>query len=197
MGLIAARFIAMSHGMRIETERTPNPQVLKFLPGFPIAADGQDFALPEEGQDVPLVKDLFALGDVERVFVGRDFISVAKAEGSADWVVLKPQILGVLLDHLQAGVMVLDDRAAEVEVFDSPEDAEVIAKIRELLDTRIRPAVANDGGDIIYRGFQDGVVFLNMQGSCAGCPSATATLKGGIENLLTYYVPEVTEVRAV
>jgi Fe-S cluster biogenesis protein NfuA len=184
--------------MLIETERTPNPATLKFLPGREVRPGaGVDFATPEEAQRSPLARALFALGDVERVYFGQDFVSVTKSPGSADWELLKLDILGVLMDHLPSGAPLLLEEEVEAETFDAPEDAEIVAQIRDLLDTRVRPAVANDGGDIVYRGFQRGVVFLHMRGSCAGCPSSTATLKGGIENLLRHYVPEVTEVRAV
>ncbi len=184
--------------MLIETERTPNPATLKFLPGRMVApGDGVDFATPEAAERSPLAHNLFRLGDVERVYFGSDFISVTKAEGSADWESLKPEVLGLILDHYASGSPLLTGEAAEIETHDDPEDADIVAQIRDLLETRVRPAVASDGGDIVYRGFQKGVVFLHMQGSCAGCPSSTATLKGGIENLLRHYVPEVVEVRAV
>jgi Fe-S cluster biogenesis protein NfuA len=184
--------------MLIETERTPNPATLKFLPGRPVSPGGtRDFATPESADAAPLARDLFALGDVERVFFGEDFITVTKAPGSADWETLKIDVLGLIMDHLASGSPMQVGEEAEVETFDDPADADVVAQIRDLLETRIRPAVANDGGDIIYRGFQRGVVFLQLQGSCAGCPSSTATLKGGIENLLRHYVPEVSEVRAI
>ena len=191
------------HPMLIETETTPNPSTLKFLPGRPVMTTGtRDFATPEEAEASPLADALFGLGDVEGVFFGSDFVSVTGAPGS-DWRDLKPNVLGVLLDHFSgdmplfrpgsaAGIAVDDDALA-----DDPADAEIVSQIRELIDTRVRPAVANDGGDIIYRGFQKGTVFLKMQGACAGCPSSTATLKHGIESLLKHYVPEVTEVRAV
>ncbi|MFA7440320.1 MAG: NifU family protein [Sphingomonadaceae bacterium] len=185
--------------MLIETERTPNPATLKFLPGQPVAPDGPfDFANAEVGASSPLAVRIFALGDVERVFLGSDFITVTRMADGALWEALKPQVLGAIMDHFASGQPIVSSGAeTAVETFDDPADAEIIAQIRELLDTRVRPAVANDGGDIVYRGFQQGVVYLNMQGSCAGCPSSTATLKGGIENLLRHYVPEVREVRAV
>ena len=131
------------------------------------------------------------------MFFGPDFVSVTKAEGSADWSSLKPQILGILVDHFASGAPLFTGEAPSIEVHDDPADADIVAQIKELLETRIRPAVANDGGDIIYRGFDKGVVYLQMQGACSGCPSSTATLKGGIENLLKHYVPEVVDVRAV
>ena len=188
--------------MLIETETTPNPATLKFLPGRPVMASGtRDFATPEEAEASPLADALYGLGDVEGVFFGSDFVSVTAAPGS-DWRTLKPDVLSVLLDHFSgdmplfrpgnAGAIAIED-----ETVDDPEDADIVSQIKELIDTRVRPAVANDGGDIIYRGFQQGTVFLKMQGACAGCPSSTATLKQGIEQLLKYYVPEVTEVRAV
>jgi len=185
--------------MFIETERTPNPATLKFLPGRAVMASGAaDFPDPETAQGSPLAAALFALGDVQGVLFGGDFVAVTKAEGSADWASLKPQVLGVLVDHFATGApLFVGEVDAEEELHDDPADADVVAQIRELIDTRVRPAVANDGGDIVYRGFDKGVVFLRMHGACAGCPSSTATLKNGIENLLKYYVPEVTEVRAV
>ncbi len=184
--------------MYIETERTPNPATLKFLPGRAVSESGGiDFATPEAAQVSPLASALFSLGDVEGVFVGRDFVSVTKAEGSADWTSLKPQILGILADHFASGAPLMISEAADEALNDDPADADIVAQIRDLIDTRVRPAVAEDGGDIVYRGFEKGVVFLKMHGACSGCPSSTATLKNGIENLLKHYVPEVIEVRAI
>ena len=188
--------------MFIETERTPNPATLKFLPGRVVMAEGTaNFDSPEAAQASPLAAAIFALGDIQGVFFGQDFVSVSKAEGSAEWATLKPQILGLLVDHFSAGLPLFAGDAAngasEAAVHDDPADAEIVAQIQELLDTRVRPAVARDGGDIIYRGFDKGTVYLHMQGACSGCPSSTATLKNGIENLLRYYVPEVEEVRSV
>lgn len=184
--------------MLIETERTPNPATLKFLPGRQVLeGEGADFADPEAAERSPLARSLFAHGDVERVYFGTDFITVTKAPGGAEWESLKPEVLGLIMDHFASGAPLLSGAEEEAETFDDPEDAEIVAQIRDLLDTRVRPAVANDGGDIVYRGFQKGIVYLHMRGSCAGCPSSTATLKGGIENLLRHYVPEVMEVRAV
>jgi Fe-S cluster biogenesis protein NfuA len=191
--------------MLIETETTPNPATLKFLPGRAVMDAGtRDFATPEEAEASPLAEQLFDLGDVTGVFFGSDFISVTAAPG-VEWSFLKGDVLALLLDHFSAnmplfkpgnagGFSVPADDSAFAE---NPEDADIVAQIKELIDTRVRPAVANDGGDIIYRGFDQGKVFLRMQGACAGCPSSTATLKNGIEQLLKYYVPEVTEVRAV
>ncbi len=190
--------------MLIETELTPNPATVKFLPGQTVMDAGtRDFATPEEAEASPLADALFGLGDVTGVFFGRDFVSVTAAPGT-DWASLKPDVIGLLLDHYTAqmplfrpgsaaGISV----AADDVTTDDPADADIVAQIRELIDTRVRPAVANDGGDIVYRGFDKGKVFLQMQGACSGCPSSSATLKNGIEQLLRYYVPEVTEVRAV
>ena len=186
--------------MFIETERTPNPATLMFRPGRSVT-DGAtvDFATPEAGEASPLAAALFSIGDVERVFFGSDFVSVTKAEGAADWTSLKVQVLGLLVDHFSSGAPLFAGAAtqAAMAVSDDPEDADIVAQINELLDERVRPQVANDGGDIVYRGFDKGVVYLEMQGACSGCPSSTATLKMGIESLLKYYVPEVSEVRAV
>ena len=190
--------------MLIETEATPNPATLKFLPGRTVMDAGtRDFATPEEAEASPLADALFGLGDVTGVFFGRDFVSVTVAAG-VDWRDAKPDVLSILLDHFSAQMPLFRSPSAgfsvpppEAEVADDPADAEIVAQIRELIDTRVRPAVANDGGDIVYRGFDKGKVFLRMQGACAGCPSSSATLKNGIEQLLRYYVPEVTEVRAV
>jgi len=191
-------------GMFIETETTPNPATLKFLPGQPVMPSGtRDFASPEEAEASPLAQALFDTGEVTGVFFGRDFVSVTAAPG-ADWSALKPQVVAVLLDHFvsQAPLFAGGDASgiavpAEDEAMgNDPADAEIVEQIKELIETRVRPAVAGDGGDIRYRGFRDGVVYLTMQGACSGCPSSTATLKQGIEGLLKHYVPEVTEVRA-
>ena len=192
--------------MLIETEPTPNPATLKFLPGRTVMEAGtRDFATPEEAEASPLAIALFNLGDVTGVFFGRDFISVTAAP-EVDWTTLKPDVLALLLDHFSANMpLFMPGSAAGISVpaedelafADDPADEDIIVQIKELIDTRVRPAVANDGGDIIYRGFDKGKVYLKMQGACSGCPSSTATLKNGIEQLLKYYVPEVTEVRAV
>ncbi len=190
--------------MFIETETTPNPATLKFLPGQPVMSAGtRDFASPEDAEASPLALALFDTGDVTGVFFGRDFVSVTAAPG-ADWSVLKPQVVAVLLDHFisQAPLFAGGDASSiavpadEEAIDDDPADAEIVEQIKELIETRVRPAVAGDGGDIRYRGYRDGVVYLTMQGACSGCPSSTATLKQGIEGLLRHYVPEVTEVRA-
>jgi Fe-S cluster biogenesis protein NfuA len=191
------------HAMLIETEMTPNPATIKFLPGRIVMDNGtRDFAEPEEAAASPLAEALFALGDVTGVFFGRDFVSVTAAPG-VDWSALKPDVLSILLDHFSAAMPLFHPPSAGFSVpveadypLDDPQDAEIVDQIKELIETRVRPAVANDGGDIVYRGFQKGVVFLQMQGACSGCPSSSATLKNGIEQLLKHYVPEVTEVRA-
>ncbi|MDN4631416.1 NifU family protein [Sphingomonas sp. PsM26] len=190
--------------MLIETELTPNPATLKFLPNRTVMAAGtRDFATPEDAEASPLADALFGLGDVTGVFFGSDFVSVTAAAGT-DWASLKPDVLGILLDHFSADMPLFrPGSAGEISVpsdtgfADDPEDADIVAQIKDLIETRIRPAVANDGGDIVYRGFEKGKVYLAMQGACAGCPSSSATLKNGIEQLLRYYVPEVTEVRAI
>jgi Fe-S cluster biogenesis protein NfuA len=189
--------------MLIETEPTPNPATLKFLPGRTVMDAGtRDFASPEEAEASPLAEALFDLGDVTGVFFGRDFISVTAAPG-VEWPGLKPDVLAILLDHFSANMPLFHAASAGFSVpaedgfTDNPEDADIIEQIKELIETRVRPAVANDGGDIVYRGFDQGKVYLQMQGACSGCPSSTATLKNGIEQLLKHYVPEVTEVRAI
>ena len=189
--------------MLIETESTPNPATLKFLPGRTVMDAGtRDFATPEEAEASPLADALFGLGDVTGVFFGRDFVSVTAVPG-VSWSELKPDVLSLLLEHFSANMPLFRPAQAGFSVpadealADDPADADIVAQIRELIDTRVRPAVANDGGDIVYRGFSKGKVYLRMQGACAGCPSSSATLKQGIEQLLRYYVPEVSEVRAV
>jgi Fe-S cluster biogenesis protein NfuA len=190
--------------MFIETETTPNPATLKFLPGEQVMATGtREFTSPEAAEASPLADALFGTGEVVNVLFGRDFVAVTAAPG-VDWSALKPQVVAVLLDHFVSGAPLFAGGTADFTVpaddlpavDDDPADAEIVAQIRDLIETRVRPAVANDGGDIIYRGFREGVVFLKMQGACSGCPSSTATLKHGIESLLKHYVPEVNEVRA-
>ncbi len=182
--------------MFIQTESTPNPATLKFLPGNPVMETGTaNFAVPDEANRSPLAQTLFATEGVIGVFLGADFITVTKS-GDKEWDVMKPLILGAIMEHFQSGRPVIEADAADTTVADGDDD-EVVVQIRELIDTRVRPAVAQDGGDIVYKGFEDGIVYLHMQGACAGCPSSTATLKHGIENMLRHYVPEVQEVRAV
>ena len=183
--------------MFIETEGTPNPATLKFLPGRDVAGTATaDFAAPVGAETSPLAARLFALDGVARVFLGADFVTVTKTD-DADWSHLKARVLGAFMDHALAGEPALAASAAVVEEDCAPEDAEVVAQIKELLDTRVRPAVAGDGGDIVFRGYRGGVVLLHMQGSCSGCPSSTATLKHGIETMLRHYVPEVRSVEQV
>jgi Fe-S cluster biogenesis protein NfuA len=184
--------------MFIETEGTPNPATLKFLPGIPVIPYGTaDFASAEAAGRSPLAVSLFGLPGVARVFLGADFVTVTKND-TVDWPALKPQVLGAIMEHFIAGRPVLDGEAAAAAEEDvAPEDREIVDQIKELIDTRVRPAVASDGGDIVFRGFRDGIVRLHMQGSCSGCPSSAATLKHGIENMLRHYVPEVVGVEQV
>ncbi len=187
--------------MFIQTEQTPNPATLKFLPGNQVLAEGTlDIRDAEAAECSPLAARLFLVDEVEGVFFGNDFVTVTKSD-DADWQTLKPVILGVIMEHFVSGQPVMLDAsdigAAHSQDTENGPDAEIIGQIKELLDTRVRPAVAMDGGDIVYRGFDNGVVMLQMQGACQGCPSSTATLKMGIENMLRHYIPEVVEVRAV
>ncbi|BBK34655.1 Fe-S cluster biogenesis protein NfuA [Stella humosa] len=183
--------------MFIQTETTPNPATLKFLPGREVMASGTaDFADRTTAGRSPLAQRLFDVDGVSGVFLGSDFVTVTKT-AEKDWYVLKPAILGMVMEHFTSGRPTILPEAAGDVVADAGEDSEVVAQIKELLETRVRPAVAQDGGDIVFHGFEDGVVYLHMQGSCAGCPSSTATLKSGIENMLRHYVPEVQEVRAI
>ncbi len=185
--------------MFIETEGTPNPATLKFLPGrWVMQAGTADFASPASAERSPLARALFALPGVARVFLGADFVTVTKT-GEVGWEHLKPQVLAALMDHFVAGRPVIETQEADDDLVEDilPEDEEIVAQIRELLDTRVRPAVAGDGGDIVFRGYRDGIVRLHMQGACSGCPSSRATLKHGIENMLRHYVPEVVAVEQV
>ncbi|MBI3676397.1 MAG: NifU family protein [Proteobacteria bacterium] len=187
--------------MFIQTESTPNPATLKFLPGREVMGEGAvaDFADAPSATRSPLAAAIFDLPEVARVFFGADFISVTKKEG--DWRNLKAPILAAIMDHFTRGLPLLSGGAEESEVSEtySEEDAEIVSQIKELIETRVRPAVAGDGGDIIFKGFDSstGIVSLHMRGSCAGCPSSTMTLKNGIENMLRHYVPEVNAVEAV
>ena len=181
--------------MFIQTEQTPNPSTLKFLPGRVVLPNGTaDFADADAAKRSPLARRLFDVDGVRRVFLGSDFVTVTRAD-DVDWQIMKPAILGGIMEHYTSGepVVASDSQAASEAAAD---DDEVVAQIKELLETRVRPAVAQDGGDIVFQDFRDGVVYLHMQGSCSGCPSSTATLKMGIENLLKHYVPEVVEVQA-
>ena len=187
--------------MFIQTEATPNPATLKFIPGRTVLDSGtMEFSSPESAARSPLAERLFAVTGVTGVFYGADFVTVTKADG--DWQHLKPAILGAIMEHYMSGAPLLadgtagsDDARDEEDEFFDEADAETVATIKDLIETRVRPAVANDGGDITFRGFKDGVVYLNMKGSCAGCPSSTATLQHGIQNLLKHFVPDVVEVR--
>jgi len=182
--------------MFIQTEVTPNPATLKFLPGNQVMAAGTaNFTGPEQAPRSPLGLRLFEIDGVAGVFLGTDFITVTKMDGR-EWDTMKPMILSAIMDHFTSGEPVMaEGTGTGAEASDDGDD--VTFQIKELLDTRVRPAVAQDGGDIIFQGFENGIVYLHMQGSCSGCPSSTATLKHGIENMLKYYVPEVVEVRAV
>jgi Fe-S cluster biogenesis protein NfuA len=188
---------ATENAMFIQTEATPNPATLKFLPGRAVLENGTlDLRNSEEAAQSPLAERLFAIPGVSGVFFGSDFITITKNTG--EWQQLKPMILGTIMEHFMSGAPLLTHEIAEEtaadEFFDTA-DAETVATIKELIETRVRPAVANDGGDITFRGFKDGVVYLNMKGACAGCPSSTATLRHGIQNLLRHFVPDVVEVR--
>ncbi|HEY8383863.1 MAG TPA: NifU family protein [Microvirga sp.] len=186
--------------MFIQTEATPNPATLKFLPGRVVMADGTfDARDGAEAVASPLAERLFGIPGIAGVFFGYDFITVTKADG--EWQHLKPAILGAIMEHFMAGVPIMRDEtrvsAEDGEEFFDENDAGTVATIKELLDTRIRPAVAGDGGDITFRGFKDGIVYLAMKGACSGCPSSTATLKHGIQNLLRHFLPDVREVQQV
>ncbi len=183
--------------MFIQTEQTPNPATLKFLPGRDVMGAGTaDFPDPEAAKRSPLAERMFQIEGVQGVFLGSDFITVTKA-GDKEWYLLKPAILGVIMEHFTAGRPIVLESEETAGEESGGEDSEVVQQIKELLDTRVRPAVAQDGGDIIFRSYEDGVVYLMMQGACSGCPSSTATLKMGIENMLRHYIPEVVEVRPV
>ncbi len=185
--------------MFIQTEATPNPATLKFLPGRPVLPDGAlDIPDASGAAKSPLAERLFDISGVAGVFFGSDFITVTKTD--TDWQHIKPAILGAIMEHFMSGAPILNGEAGatdESDEFFDGKDAETVATIKELIETRVRPAVANDGGDITFRGFRDGVVFLHMKGSCSGCPSSTATLKHGIQNLLRHFVPDVVEVRPI
>ncbi len=183
--------------MFIQTEATPNPATLKFLPGKTVMQSGSaDFPNPEGADASPLASRLFAVDGVRAVFLGPDFVTVTKDD--VDWAHIKPALLGAIMEHYASGDPVLrGDSHAVTHAEHSGPDSDIVGQIKELLDTRVRPAVAQDGGDITFHGYESGIVYLHMQGACAGCPSSTLTLKHGIENLLRHYIPEVTEVRPV
>jgi len=184
--------------MFIQTESTPNPATLKFLPGQNVLEVGTaDFPTVEAASASPLANRIFAVEGVTGVFFGIDFMTVTKAD-AVEWDHIKPAILGAIMEHYQSGAPVITgEQAASGHAEHTGEDGEIVNQIKELLDTRVRPAVAQDGGDITFHGFERGIVYLHMQGACAGCPSSTLTLKMGIENLLRHYIPEVVEVRPV
>ncbi len=185
--------------MFIQTEQTPNPATLKFLPGAGVISElTLDFTAIEQAEaKSPLAARLFGVDGVTGVYIGRDFVSVTKDDGE-DWYELKPAVLGAIMDHFMSGMPVVDPALeAEAEPVGEVEDDETVRQIKELIDTRVRPAVAQDGGDIVFHGFERGIVYLHMQGACSGCPSSVITLKSGIENLLRHYVPDVTEVRQI
>jgi Fe-S cluster biogenesis protein NfuA len=187
--------------MFIQTEATPNPATLKFIPGRAVLPSGtMEFSNRETASRSPLAERLFAVPGIASVFYGSDFVTVTKTDG--EWQHLKPAILGAIMEHYMSGAPLLadgsaenDDALDEDDEFFNEADAETVAQIKDLIETRVRPAVANDGGDITFRGFKDGIVYLNMKGSCSGCPSSTATLQHGIQNLLRHFVPDVVEVR--
>ncbi|MDC1296547.1 NifU family protein [Alphaproteobacteria bacterium] len=186
--------------MFIQTEQTPNPQTLKFLPGRVVMEEGTAFFQNiTDSSNSPFAKRLFGVEGVEGVFFGSDFITITKSD-ELDWQVMKPILLGSIMDHFNSNDQTLDknkDVTVNTSNSENENDSDIVKQIKELLDTRVRPAVAMDGGDIVYQNFEDGVVYLHMQGACSGCPSSTATLKMGIENMLKHYVPEVKEVRPV
>lgn len=183
--------------MFIQTESTPNPATLKFLPGQAVLDLGTaDFPTADSAGKSPLARRIFAVPGVAGVFLGTDFVTVTKAE-SSEWQFIKPAILGAIMEHYQSGAAAMEGEGQAAHMAHDGPDGEIVKQIKELLDTRVRPAVAQDGGDITFHGFDRGVVYLHMKGACAGCPSSTLTLKMGIENLLRHYIPEVVEVRPV
>ncbi len=183
--------------MFIQTESTPNPATLKFLPGQAVLNEGTaDFPSPETAGGSPLAGRLFGVEGVTGVFLARDFITVTKADG-VEWDHIKPALLGAIMEHAQSGRPAIEGASDEAHASHDGPDSAIVEQIKDLLDTRVRPAVAQDGGDITFHGFERGIVYLHMQGACAGCPSSTLTLKMGIENLLRHYIPEVVEVRPV
>ncbi len=183
--------------MFIQTEETPNPATLKFLPGQPVMGQGSaDFPTREDAARSPLASRLYDVDGVTGVFFGADFVTVTKT-ANKDWMLLKPAILGAIMEHFTSGQRLFTDDGTASSHAASDDDDELVSQIKELLDTRVRPAVAQDGGDILFHGFDRGIVYLHLQGACSGCPSSMATLKTGIENMLRHYIPEVIEVRAV
>ncbi len=182
--------------MYIQTETTPNPETLKFLAGVTVLKSGSvSFTSLESAASSPLAKRIFGVEDVAGVFLAQDFITVTKAP-EAHWEYLKPLVLSAMMEHFLSGMPTVDGEETDNASSVNDDDDEIVKQIKELLDTRVRPAVANDGGDIIFDRFEDGILYLQMHGACSGCPSSTATLKSGIENMMRHYVPEVEEVRA-
>lgn len=179
--------------MFIQTETTPNPDAIKFIPGMQLSAGSHDYRHVDSAAKSPLAQRLFKVRDVAGVFVGTDFVSVTKTEG-ADWAVLKPRVLAAIMDHALSGLPAVEADAKPV--VNNEHDSEIITQICAILDERVRPAVAQDGGDIVFDSFEDGIVYLHMRGACSGCPSSTITLKAGIEKMLQHFIPEVREVRA-
>ena len=186
--------------MFIQTEQTPNPQTLKFLPGKVVMDEGTAFFQNiDKTSNSPLAKKLFDVDGVTGVFFGSDFITISKND-SLDWQVMKPALLGAIMDHFNSGEQTINNETNDEKkksLLENSNDSDIVKQIKELLDTRVRPAVAMDGGDIVYDSYKDGIVYLHMQGSCSGCPSSTATLKSGIENMLKHYIPEVLEVKPI
>ena len=181
--------------MFIQTEQTPNPRTLKFLPGQPVMADGTaEFKLGDDVSLSPLAQKVFSINDVHAVFFGADFISVT-IDDAADWQLVRPMVLAAIMDHYATGLPVMSVSGAAPAPRTLPDD-DISRQIIAIIDERVRPAVAQDGGDILFDRFEDGIVYLHMRGACAGCPSSAATLKNGIENMLKHFVPEVVEVRA-
>lgn len=182
--------------MFIQTEDTPNPATMKFLPSCAVTETPVDFRSPREAAVSPLAVALFEQEGVTGVYLGRDFISVTRAP-DCDWTVLRPSVLATIMDHFASGQPAVTGHVPEAEARAHADDADVVAQIKELIETRIRPGLSQDGGDVAFEGYENGVVFLRLKGACAGCPSATATLKNGIENMMRYFIPEVQEVRRV
>jgi len=182
--------------MFIQTQETPNPATVKFLPGQDIVPSGKtyDFASSANITSSPLAKRLFEVEGVARVFLGQDFVSITKYDNT-DWSLLKPMVLALLMEHLSTGQSIIDESSLEADSKSSGDDGVIANQIKELLDERVRPMVAMDGGDIVFDRFEGGIVYLHMQGACSGCPSSTVTLKSGIESMLKHYIPEVIEVR--
>ena len=182
--------------MFIQTQDTPNPATLKFIPGVPVLEQGTaDFPAADSAGSSPLARRLFQVDGVAGVFLGGDFIAVTKVD-EMDWFALKPSILAGIMEHYASGLPIIEDNASTADAAHADDDDDTVKQIKHLLDTRVRPAVAMDGGDIVFQEFDDGVVTLQMRGACQGCPSSTATLKMGIENMLKHYIPQIREVRA-